>query len=317
MNLHPQSPRPDQETAPTASVLGERILQRIKSENIAPTPRWHFIFSECVMWALWLSSILIGAAAVAVMLYVAIFASFSLYEATHDSVTTFILEVVPVMWVGTFVVMALLAYFNLRHTRRGYRYPVWLLMVSSVVLSVFGGIALHTIGAGQTIDRMVHLTMPMYPSYEERERRWWNRPQQGLLVGRVATDTVALATSSVPIIDQFDRPWTVITDELPAPEITRLVSGDWVKIVGVMSSTTLDQFFGCGVLPWMAGKSMPMREVRQEKVEFMEKIDGYKQKIALHLRDDSRAVPVTGTSTPTSTPPMGPCATMPLLKKMP
>src|SRR5690606_38198509 len=108
------------EQQPQAQNIKERpslagvVLERIKAENIEPTPRWHFIFSEYSMWTMWVVSVLVGALSVAVTLYVSMYAGYALYEATHENWMQFLVEITPWLWLSLFLLMALVGHFNLR-----------------------------------------------------------------------------------------------------------------------------------------------------------------------------------------------------------
>jgi hypothetical protein len=91
------------------------------------------------VWFLWFFSVLFGALAVAVTLYVLMNHQYALYEATHNNLFTFIIEVLPFLWLFIFGLMTLVAIYNLRHTSRGYRYPVSVILASSLLLSLAGG----------------------------------------------------------------------------------------------------------------------------------------------------------------------------------
>ena len=139
--------------------------------------------SECAVWLWWVLSVLVGAVAVAVMLYVSTMAGYALYEATHDSWFEFVVEVGPWLWLLLFILMAGAAYYNVRCTKKGYKYPFWSIIVSSLVLSVLGGVAFNYLGASGLIEKTLAEKMPMYRSFEKLERSWWLRPDDGLLIG--------------------------------------------------------------------------------------------------------------------------------------
>jgi len=277
--------------------LADAVLKRIEAEKIEPTPRWQFFFSECTMWALWMLSIVVGAVAVAVMVYVSVHAGYAFYEATHDTLLSFVIEVAPVLWLSLFIVMAAVAYFNLRHTKKGYKYPFWQILLSSLVLSILGGSLLHLAGGGWVVDTMLARTMPMYSSFEKMERKMWLDPDDGRLVGRFVANGSTGRT--VNFVDVEEKNWRVHTDELMTSDFEALGSGKLVKVLGVMGTTSDDEFYGCGVFTWNHEKALGIDEMRRQKHEFLERVSFQAGKVRQDIEEDleNLGAKITGTTT--------------------
>ena len=79
-----------------------RVLERIEQEAITPTPRWQFFVGEGVLWLIWLGTVIFGSAALSITAYVALSASYALYEATHENFVTFLIESMPYLWLVFF-----------------------------------------------------------------------------------------------------------------------------------------------------------------------------------------------------------------------
>lgn len=306
---------PQPHTKSSQNNLAECILRRIESEQIEPTPRWYFLCMQYLVWFLWFLSVVIGALAIAVMLYVSMHASYALYEVTHETVWEFIIEVVPVLWLCVFLLMAGIAYVNLRHTKKGYRYPVWHILLSSLLMSIVGGSLLHMIGAGYITDSFMQNKMPLYSSFEKLERQWWQRPEEGMLVGRLSV--MVPEHKYVLFADIDDERWRMQIDELSPTELELLQSGKLVKVLGVRSGTTTGLFHGCGVFPWMYERSSKMSDIRRERLEFVQKMNTFKQKVAEHFATSSGLVSTSTTRAVDQLLPMPVCASLPLMKKMP
>ena len=137
-----------EESQKTEESCKDKVFSRIQGEAISPRSKLVFQSREFAVWALWTLSIVVGAFSVAVVGFVLTHHEYALYEATHENFATFIVEALPYMWILTFGLMAAVAIFNLRHTKHGYRYPLWQVFGSSVVLSLVGGGVLHVFGFG-------------------------------------------------------------------------------------------------------------------------------------------------------------------------
>ncbi len=92
---------PRHNASESTSSLKQTVLARIDQENVCPRGRWLFHSRECVVWTLWLVTVLVGALAVAVSLFVIAQRQYALYEATHDNFLTFLVTVLPYLWIIT------------------------------------------------------------------------------------------------------------------------------------------------------------------------------------------------------------------------
>lgn len=308
-----QPPQP--KSNPSTPDLADTVLKRIESECIEPTPRWKFLCSEYLMWCLWLLSVVVGAAAVAVIIYVSLHAGYSFYEATHGTFWAYAVEAAPVLWLTVFALMAGLAYLNFRHTKCGYRYPVWQIFLSSVLASVVAGFVLHLWGAGHVVESMVDRTMPVYPTFEEQEREWWQQPEYGMLVGLRSTQVLP-EQSMAEFADVSQTRWRLNMTELSAAERELLTSGQLVRVIGIRATTSDDLFYGCGVFPWTHGNGAKLAQMREEREAFLEKMSTLKKELARLRKTAGAGRAATGTSA-SSSPPVGKCPNMPLVKEMP
>ncbi len=300
-------------TEPQRSTLAGVVLNRIAAEKIAPTPRWHFIFSECSMWTMWVVSVSVGALSVAVTLYVSVHAGYALHEVTHESWLEFLVEITPWLWFMLFILMAGVGYFNLRKTERLYRYPVWQILMSSIFMSIIGGIILHSFGVGTLVESALQKTMPMYTSLSKLEQQWWQRPQLGLLLGQAIT--VDSANETAVFVDIQNQTWQLQLDELNEFDVAILTSGEMVRILGIMSTSSDTVFYGCGVFPWMYKPATRLGDMKKEREAFTRRMSELKYKVAdqiENLRDIG-----DGSTTINIFEPMGHCPMMPVVKKMP
>ena len=302
-------------TIDTNSGLANAVLDRIEKDRIAPTPQWQFLFHESFMWGLWVASVLIGAVAVSVMIFVSLSAGYSFYEATHESELSFFIEVLPYIWILTFVAMIGLAYFNIRHTKKGYRYPLWQLVISSLLLSLFGGALLHNAGLGYLIDNEISQNAPMFRSLSRIEAQMWQAPEKGRMLGVLETEGGVFTA-----VDGTE--WKIDTTELMARDLELLQSGEQVRVIGMIATSAEPYFYGCAVVPWMFEKPMPISELRAERDIFMERLQHHAERLKNNGEEKLESIgfvsegdddlPATVT---TETEPMH-CPKMPLVKRL-
>lgn len=254
-------------TQPEQPNIKDAVLNRLTRDSITPTPKMWFWCTECLVWVLWVTTVLLGAISMAIFCSALVTRSRDIFEATHDSAWQFLVTVIPFVWIGVFAAMTVLAVFYLRKTKRGYRYPVGQIVGSSLLFSIVGGAVLHFAGVGALADRMLGEQMPMYMSQEKMELKLWQAPEEGRLVGILTSNDENTTT----LLDVTGASWTLNISELRQPDQDRLLSGEKVRLLGLPASTT-NEFYACGVFPWMFDKAMPPKMISEERRAFLERM---------------------------------------------
>lgn len=324
MGSQPQQSTPD---------LKHAVFERIERENVCPRSRLFFQSRECVVWTLWLVTVLVGALAIAVSLFVVVHRRYALYEATHDNFLTFLVAVLPYLWVGTFLIMITFAVYNLRHTKRGYRYPLWVVAGSSVVLSFAGGSFLQFLGLGAAIDREFGERMVTYPSQQRMELALWQAPAEGRLVGAMR-GPVGVATSTVWFTDSVGARWQVDISDFYPGDHEVLSTRERVRLIGIETTpagSSTSTFHACGAFPWLYGRAgMDTDRFQAARLEFVRRIAERRE----HMEERMSAAMATSVATSGSaggqgvpgsvtvatfaapTEALGPCAKLPVLTRV-
>jgi len=268
--------------------LKNTLLERIEAEHVCPHSRMFFQSRECAIWAVWFVSVVVGALAVAISVFVVTHRQYGIYEATHDNWFTFMVEVLPFIWVIVFGIMAFLAVYNIKHTKTGYRYSITTILASSIVLSFAGGSALQFFGLGYSIDAVLGDQMSMYMSQEKIERQLWQHPEEGRLIGRQVETT--LATSSVVVFeDVAGSRWRIEIQELHPTDISLLATGKDVRLLGQTMNDRAKIFHACGVFPWMIHREATMQQMSEQRESFLgrvKELSGRSEVSVDELKDD-------------------------------
>ena len=242
--------------------LKDSVLNRLVSDNICPTSKTWFVSYDILAWTLWLTATLVGALAVSVSLFVLSYHQYAFYELTHDNLYTFLEDVLPIIWFSILVVMILFSVYYFRHTKRGYRYAPWRILGSSLALSLVGGLALHTIGVGFSVDRWLGGMVSGYESQEKMEQRLWQDPDSGRLIGEfIGVDTVFPYNAIFLDIDGVE--WRINTDDLHKDEVLELESGKAVRVFGQVLSKNPTYLHTCGVIPHIYGSDYDKYEIEE------------------------------------------------------
>ncbi len=252
--------------------LKDSLFERIEAEQVCPHSRLFFKTREVTVWSLWLLSVLVGALAVAVSLFVMVHRQYELYEATHENFLTFLVEVMPYAWIVTFGIMVYVAVYNIRHTRHGYRYPVWVILSSSVILSFAGGSALQMFGFGYTVDHLLGANMRLYVSQEKLDERLWQMPEEGRLLGSLSQTAIPESEEIIMFTDVTGQTWKLNISELRPREIELLTSDRRVRLLGQCMGDTKEEFHVCGVFPWMMRKEVTVDQLVAERNFFVQRV---------------------------------------------
>jgi len=237
------------------------------------------------MWFLWLISMILGALAVAVSLSVIAYNQTALFEATHDSWWVFMVEALPYLWFTILALMLALAALDLRHSRRGYRYPLWQIVGSSAVVSFGFGLVLHALGTGYYVDHTLGQKWGFYMSQQKYEQARWQNPGEGRLVGAVVGPKVDSPDSSglhtVEFVDVTGVVWETVVVETAPADLELMLSNERVHLFGIMDETQPPRFYACGALkaaakadPAPGARERYLKEAKRHWYEIHRKLNG-------------------------------------------
>lgn len=257
----------------TSENVKDAVLKRLEADAVAPRPKLHFLLKNYVFWSLWGVTLLMGAFASAAIIFQATHAGWEMYEVTHDNFITFLMNVLPFVWVVLLIAMVGLGYYNMRHTKCGYRYSLLAVIGVSVATSIVGGAVLHAAGVGRAVDEQIGRYVPFHKPVSIIQREIWSHPERGLVAGEVKH----IASTTVTLKSLGGDEVVMNTREL-APrdrEILRSEKG-MVRVIGVPSSSSTT-FYACAVLPWNLGKERTLKDIRQLRAEFQERDEYYRK----------------------------------------
>jgi NADH:ubiquinone oxidoreductase subunit 5 (subunit L)/multisubunit Na+/H+ antiporter MnhA subunit len=208
--------------------LSENVIRELDKSGLNPRPRWHFLLKRSVFWFVASISVLLGAVAIAVMIFV----FFDYDEETQqylDQVSVgHILLTIPYLWLIVLAFLIFLTHLGIKHTKGGYRYSVLQVAVTASVFSVVLGAAMNEFGVGEKIDGYLNEVVPYYDSLEYTSKDQWSQPRNGLLGGTV----VSVVDQNDIVLEDFQhQQWKLDVSEIQE-DLPFLEQGDVVKIVG-------------------------------------------------------------------------------------
>jgi len=207
-NNKPKTERTERQNSPQD--FGRKLAEKLKDEKIVPKPRWHFLLKDYVVWVVGIVSLLIGAAAVSVMIYFLKYNGWALQPKIHKSLMDFILMTLPYFWIIVLVLFVLILYYNFKQSKRGYRYPMWVIIIGSILASIILGELLFLVGLGRDIDDALGQQAPLYDKVINRQIEFWYNPDEGRLIGLVSARQT---DHSFSIVDPHGQEWQVVIKE--------------------------------------------------------------------------------------------------------
>lgn len=228
--------------------FNQEILEKIKEQNIRPRARWHFLLKNYAIWASGLVALLVGACAFSVIVYLSNYSGFELGREMNKSWEEILLLTLPYFWLIFLAVFIFIFYYNLKHTKSGYRYPVWMVALLAVAGSVFLGGLLYAAGLGQEIDEVLGSQTKIYSTVMNPHIGFWSNPSEGRLLGLVLT---APDNGSFSLVDREQKEWQVVLDSQAGSDL--VVFGQPVRLLGRQQDD--GSFLAIRVLPMMPGRA--------------------------------------------------------------
>jgi hypothetical protein len=215
--------------------FSDDIIGKIKQEHIAPVPRWHFLLKSYVFWGLLACSIILGSLSFSVIWHLIEIGDFDLFGHLQGNVVISTVMMLPYFWFFSLLIFALVAYYNWKHTRLGYRFKRRWIFVASIGLSIFLGSFLYVLGMGTVVDRLMVRSLPFYDQSKHNARNeLWLKPESGLIMGKIVT--VDNATETIVIQDGQGHDWSIEKKAVPNSVSIEIKKGKIVKVIGKKNS---------------------------------------------------------------------------------
>ena len=245
--------------------LKSKVLGLIEKEKIRPTSKMYFSVKDKALWSFLLISMLIGSIACSVLIFSFTNSEAGFYQMTHDSFLDFLWDMTPYMWILVFIMFAVAGYENFKHTNKGYRYSVGVILLIGLIINLVFGIIFHFLGISRIIDQDLSENSSFVRSSDSVRRIDWNQPNRGIISGKVISYSDG---SSTFVLQDFNgNLWTISSRYVPDVSLDLISTSSEVRVIGVkqgvyfpITSTTskaeasttpyMGSMMACYVLPW-------------------------------------------------------------------
>lgn len=219
------------------------ILETIKEKKIEPKAKWTFLLKDYVVWALGLLSLLLGSVAVSVIIYMISNNDWDIYTELSGSLAEFILLTIPYFWIVFLLIFLFVINYNIKHTKKGYKFSLPLIFSASIFISVLLGALFFYAGLGRAIDDVLGENVSFYDTIINPRVRMWNNPKAGRLIGVIIEK---VSDNEFYLHDMREERWLINTVNVERPLDAELDCGCPVKLIGKMGKDryfTVDQIF--------------------------------------------------------------------------
>jgi len=234
--------------------LAEKILEKIKVENIEPKPRWHFLLKNYVVWISGALALIFGSAGMSVVIYLLKYNDWEMGGRADSGFLGFFLLTLPYFWLVFLAIFAFVLYYNIKHSKRGYRYPAGFIVAIALLSSVILGEGFFLAGLGEKIDEVLGSKAPLYREMFNPQLDFWFNPEQGRLSGLLIA-----SPEGVFLSDISGQTWNIsFADSFVADPV--IFSGRPVNMMGkIVSDNAFEVVF---IKPARPGRAFMIRSVR-------------------------------------------------------
>lgn len=226
------------------NTLPEKIREEIKKQGIEPRPRWHFLLKRSVIWSLAVLTTILGGVAVAVIIFIFVDHDASARAYLNESIFEDLLQTIPYLWLGTFLLLIGLTQYAVHHTKFGYRYTTVRILGMVVLSSLMLGTILSAMEVGERVQDFLVEKVPYYSELSSTSKGAWSHPEKGLLGGTVS---IISDLKEFELTDFNGKKWRVDFEKIEEGE-PLIRQGAAVKIIGVQEDAST--FRAVRIFPW-------------------------------------------------------------------
>jgi len=149
--------------------IKKNILEKIKSGEIKKTLRWYFISKKYMFWFFSLFFVILGSFSFSILLK-NIFNDFGSWYLLDDWMKVLPLKLFFV-WMFGLIIFIILAYFNFKNTKKGFKYRVSFIVFVSLILSIIFGSILYKINFSNYLDQKIEKHSKIYSDLKIKKRK--------------------------------------------------------------------------------------------------------------------------------------------------
>ncbi len=238
----------------------QSLLKKIKNRKIAPKPKWIFVLKNCVVWSFSFIFFIISSVAFSVIIYFLRYNDWGIYDQISSGLLEFILLTLPYFWLFFLAASIFIIYYNIKHTKKGYRYSLLIIITAAVAVSAIFGVLFFYAGFGSALDDVFGEKAPFYDRIFNRQIYFWSQPENGRMTGIVIS---AQNQDSFILFDLNKNEWIIdAKNALIMPRVNINIS-EPIRIIGKKLSEK--EFRAERILPVMSGRGFFNRRNKERR----------------------------------------------------
>lgn len=224
--------------------ITNKVLEKIKTEEIKPEAKWKFLVKNYLVWVLFAFSIIIGALAVAAIIFGIKISDWDMHRQLAGGPVKFLIMTLSYFWLLVFAAFVVVAYYNLKHTKKGYKYNIFTIITISLLATLLLGGFAYSVGFGEKIENSLVKKAPFYKGMEHKRGDLWNQAERGVLAGKI----LEIREGELDLEDLKEMKWKVITGQAEVMPMVILKNGEIVRFVG--EKVNNNTFEARRIMPW-------------------------------------------------------------------
>lgn len=184
--------------------FSKNLIDKIKEEKIEPKPRWHFLLKNYVVWFSGLASLIFGSLATSVIIYLIKHNNWQLGQESEGLISFFLITL-PYFWLLFLIIFILVIFYNLKHTKKGYKYKAVHIILVAILSSILLGEVFYLVGLGKKIDDVLGTRAPFYKEMFNPHLHYFCNPEKGRLSG-----VLIIENNETALIDPSGNYWEII-----------------------------------------------------------------------------------------------------------
>lgn len=222
----------------------DKLISKMKNQNVKPIPKWRFTLKEWLIWFLLLISVTIGGLAFSVILFAIQQLDFSLVSHMSHSKFEFFLALLPFLWIVLLMIFLILSVISIKKSKRGYKFTPFKMVIINALFSILLGTLFFIGGGAEWLDNAFDVSIEAYESINEKKIKMWNLPDDGRLSGTIEKT----GDSTFFLVDFKNKVWEIsYLNAFVSPSVF-IEEGERIKIVGEKLSNKM--FRADEIRPW-------------------------------------------------------------------
>lgn len=229
--------------------FGEELLHKIKDEKLQPKPRWQFLLKNYVVWGIGALALFLGSVSMSLIFYMSRYTDPGLYNRAGGKPWEILFLVIPFFWIICLALFIFVVLYNIKHTKKGYRYSLSVMLAGIIGASVVIGAILYAVGFGEKVDDELGRRVPFYDHVINPHVDFWSRPANGRLTGMVISQ---VNDNEYVLIDRDRNEWNIIISNLEPHSKAGIKIGKPTRLLGKIEAEK--KFKVAEIMSMMPGK---------------------------------------------------------------